>query len=79
VPLWLWLVYRAWTLSVTLTPDALIVRGPLSVKRIPLTDVTAVGFSSRWDGPWAPLRSLSPDAGLPVTPGDAGRDERGSR
>ena len=53
--------------------------GPLSASRIPLTDVTEVGFSSRWDGPWAPLRSLSPDAGLPVTPGDAGRDERGSR
>jgi hypothetical protein len=30
VPLWLWLVYRAWTLSATLTPDALIARGLLS-------------------------------------------------
>ena len=55
VPLWLWLVYRAWTLSATLTPDGLIVRGLLSGKRIPLSDITAVGFSSRWDGQWAPL------------------------
>jgi hypothetical protein len=55
VPLWLWLVHRAWTLSATLTPDALIVRGLLSAKRIPLTGITAVGFSSRWDGQWAPL------------------------
>jgi hypothetical protein len=44
VPLWLWLVYRAWTLSATLAPDALIARGLLSTKRIPLTDITAVGF-----------------------------------
>jgi hypothetical protein len=43
VPLWLWLVYRAWTLSATLTPDALIVRGLLSARRIPLTDITAAG------------------------------------
>ena len=55
VPLWVWLVYRAWTLSATLTPDGLIVRGLLSGKRIPLSDITAVGFSSRWDGQWAPL------------------------
>ena len=55
VPLWLLLVYRAWTLSATLAPDALIARGLLSARRIPLTDITAVGFSSRWDGPWAPL------------------------
>ncbi|MGH3210649.1 MAG: hypothetical protein ACRDNO_23130 [Trebonia sp.] len=55
VPLWLCLVYRAWTLSATLTPDALIVRGFLSARRIPLTDITAVGFSSNWRGPWAPL------------------------
>jgi hypothetical protein len=55
VPLWLWLVYRAWTLSATLTPDALIVRGLLSAKRIPLIGITAVGFSSHSDGPWAPL------------------------
>jgi hypothetical protein len=55
VPLWLWLVYRAWTLSATLTPDALIVRGLLSVQRIPLTDITAAGISSNWRGTWAPL------------------------
>ena len=55
VPLWLWLVYRAWTLSATLTQDALIVRGLLSAKRIPLIGITAVGFSSHSDGPWAPL------------------------
>ena len=55
VPLWLWLVYRAWTLSATLTPDALIARGLLSASRIPLAGITAVGFSSRWRGPWAPL------------------------
>ena len=55
VPLWLWLVYRAWTLSATLTPDALVARGLLSGKRFPLADITAVGFSSRWDGQWAPL------------------------
>jgi hypothetical protein len=55
VPLWLWLVYRAWTLSATLTPDALIARGLLSAKRVPLTDITAVGISSHWHGPWAPL------------------------
>jgi uncharacterized protein (DUF58 family) len=55
VPLWLWLVYRAWTLSATLTPDALIVRGLLSAQRIPLTGITAVGFSSDWRGPWASL------------------------
>jgi hypothetical protein len=54
VPLWLWLVYRAWTLSATLTPDALIARGLLSARRIPLTDITAVGFSSRARD-WAPL------------------------
>jgi hypothetical protein len=54
VPLWLWLVYRAWTLSATLTPDALIARGLLSTKRIRLTDITAVGFSSCWRD-WAPL------------------------
>ena len=54
VPLWLWLVYRAWTLSATLTPDALIARGLLSAKRIPLTDITAAGFSSHARD-WAPL------------------------
>ena len=55
VPLWLWLVYRVWMLSATLTPDALIVRGLLSAQRIPLTDITAAGISSDWRGPWAPL------------------------
>jgi hypothetical protein len=55
VPLWLWLVYRAWTLSATLTPDALIVRGLLSARRIPLTAITAAGISSSWHGTWAPL------------------------
>jgi hypothetical protein len=54
VPLWLWLVYRAWTLSATLTPDALIARGLLSAQRIPLTDITAAGFSSHARD-WAPL------------------------
>jgi len=54
VPLWLWLVYRAWTLSATLTPDALIARGLLSVRRIPLADITAAGFSSHARD-WAPL------------------------
>ena len=54
VPLWLWLMHRAWTLSATLTPDALIVRGLLSAKRIPLTGITAVGFLSRARD-WAPL------------------------
>ena len=54
-PLWLWLVYRTWTLSATLTPDALIERGLLSARRVPLTDITAVGFSSRSNGPWATL------------------------
>jgi hypothetical protein len=48
VPLWLSLVYRVWTLSATLTPDALIARGLLFTKRIPFTDITAVGFSSHW-------------------------------
>jgi hypothetical protein len=55
VPLWLWLAYRAWTLSATLTPDALIVRGLLSGRRILLTDITAAGISSNWRGRWAPL------------------------
>jgi hypothetical protein len=55
VPLWLWLAYRAWTLSATLAPDALIARGLLSARRIPLTDITAVGISSNWRGIWAPL------------------------
>ena len=55
VPLWLWLVYRAWTLSATLTPDALIARGLLSARRIPLTGITAAGISSNWRGTWAPL------------------------
>jgi hypothetical protein len=55
VPLWLGLVYRAWTLSATLTPDALIARGLLSARRIPLTDITAAGISSDWRGTWAPL------------------------
>src|ERR1700758_1148035 len=55
VPLWLWLVYRVWTLSATLTPDALIVRGLLSAQRIPLTDITAAGISSDWRGAWASL------------------------
>ena len=54
VPLWLWLVYRAWTLSATLTADALIARGLLSSKRIPLTEITAVGFLSHSRN-WAPL------------------------
>jgi hypothetical protein len=54
VPLWLWLVYRAWTLSATLTPDTLIVRGLLFAPRIPLTDITAAGFSSHARD-WAPL------------------------
>lgn len=54
LPLWLWLVYRAWTLSATLTPDALIARGLLSAKRIPLTGITAAGFSSHARD-WAPL------------------------
>src|ERR1700733_5134065 len=54
VPLWLWLAYRAWTLSATLTPDALIVRGLLSARRIPLTAITAAGISSSWRGTWAP-------------------------
>jgi uncharacterized protein (DUF58 family) len=55
VPLWLWLVYRTWTLSATLTPDALVARGLLSAQRIPLTDITAAGFSSNWRGTWVPL------------------------
>jgi hypothetical protein len=55
VPLWLWLVYRAWTLSATLTPDALVVRGLLSARRIPLADITAAGISSSWRDTWAPL------------------------
>jgi hypothetical protein len=55
VPLWLWLVYRAWTVSATLAPDALIARGLLSARRIPLTDITAAGISSNWRGTWAPL------------------------
>ena len=54
VPLWLWLVYRAWTLSATLTPDALIARGLLSAQRIRLTDITGVSFSSH-SRDWAPL------------------------
>ena len=54
VPLWLCLVYRVWTLSATLTPDALIARGMLSAKRIPLADITAAGFASRARD-WAPL------------------------
>jgi hypothetical protein len=54
VPLWLWLVYRAWTLSATLAPDGLIVRGLLSAKRIPLTEITAAAFSSHAHD-WAPL------------------------
>jgi hypothetical protein len=54
VPLWLWLAYRAWTLSATLTPDALIVRGLLSARRIPLAGITAAGFSSHARD-WAPL------------------------
>lgn len=55
VPLWLWLAYRAWTVSATLAPDALIARGLLSAQRIPLTDITAAGISSNWRGTWAPL------------------------
>jgi hypothetical protein len=54
VPLWLWLVYRAWTLSATLTSDALIARGLLSAHRIPLSDITAAGISSH-SRDWAPL------------------------
>lgn len=54
VPLWLWLVYRAWTLSAALTSDALIVRGLLSARRIPLADITAADFSSHARD-WAPL------------------------
>ena len=54
VPLWLWLAFRAWTLSATLTPDALIARGLLSAERIPLTGITAAGFSSHARD-WAPL------------------------
>jgi hypothetical protein len=55
VPLWLWLAYRAWTLSATLTPDTLVARGLLSARRIPLTDVTAVGIAPDWRATWAPL------------------------
>jgi len=36
-------------------PDALIARGLLSAKRIPLTDITAAGISSNSRGTWAPL------------------------
>ncbi|HEY6497092.1 MAG TPA: hypothetical protein VIZ43_27755 [Trebonia sp.] len=60
VPLWLWLVYRAWTLSATLAPDALIARGLLSAQRIPLTDITAAGISSNWRDTWAPLIVTTP-------------------
>ena len=55
VPLWLWLVHRAWTLSATLTPGTFIARGLLSTKRIPLTDITAAGISSNLRGTWTPL------------------------
>ncbi len=55
VPLWVWLVYRAWTLSATLAPDALIARGLLSARRIPLADITAAGIAPNWRGTWAPL------------------------
>jgi hypothetical protein len=55
VPLWMWLVYRAWTLSATLTPDALIARGLLSARRIPLAGITAAGISSSSHDMWAPL------------------------
>jgi hypothetical protein len=55
VPVWLWLAYRAWTLSATLAPDALVARNLLSVTRIPLADITAVAFSSGGRGQWALL------------------------
>ncbi|HUN36390.1 MAG TPA: hypothetical protein VMU95_30710 [Trebonia sp.] len=55
VPLWLWLSYRAWTLSATLTPDALVARGLLSVQRIPVANITAVAFSTGGRGQWALL------------------------
>jgi hypothetical protein len=55
VPIWLCLVYRAWTLSATLTPDTLTARSLLRTRRIPLTDITAAGAPPQWRGPWAPL------------------------
>jgi hypothetical protein len=42
---WGFLVRRALAQSVTLTPDTLVVRHIFTTNRIPLADVTKVGFS----------------------------------
>jgi hypothetical protein len=39
-----WLAGRVWTLSATLTEDALLVRNVLTTKRVPLTDISRLTF-----------------------------------
>jgi hypothetical protein len=41
---WGWLAFRAWTISATLTPDSLLIRGVFSTVQIGLADITKVGF-----------------------------------
>jgi hypothetical protein len=39
-----WLAGRVWTLSATLTEDALLVRNVLTTKRVPLADISMLSF-----------------------------------
>jgi hypothetical protein len=41
---WVPLAWRALTLSVTLTPDKLVIRNILTTDRVPLANIVAVGF-----------------------------------
>jgi hypothetical protein len=45
-----WLAFRGWTISATLTRDALEIRKVFGVKRVALRDITRLGWSSRLRG-----------------------------
>jgi hypothetical protein len=47
VPLWILLVFRAWTISATLAEDTLVIRNILSTERILVADITKVTLPSR--------------------------------
>ncbi|HEY1819610.1 MAG TPA: hypothetical protein VGG83_06755 [Trebonia sp.] len=43
-PLWAWLVPRAWAVSATLTYDSLVIRNPLTTRRVAVEDIVEVTF-----------------------------------
>jgi hypothetical protein len=47
VPLWILLVFRAWTVSVTLAEDTLVIRNVLSTERVLVADITKATLPSR--------------------------------